>query len=79
MLIQTSYTICNYDVGNYTLSGLIGVEVCRKTVGMVGTGAIGACAARIWKASSFWMAGDTAMHGRPAAQHHKGIMQASVA
>lgn len=34
--------------GNYTLSGLIGMELCRKTVGIIGTGAIGACAARIW-------------------------------
>jgi D-lactate dehydrogenase len=34
--------------GNYTLSGLIGMEICRKTVGIIGTGAIGACAARIW-------------------------------
>jgi len=34
--------------GNYTLSGLIGMEICKKTVGIIGTGAIGACAARIW-------------------------------
>jgi hypothetical protein len=69
ILVRLSNTPC--DAGNYTLSGLIGVEVCRKTVGVVGTGAIGACAARIWKASLLWMAGDTAARGRPAAQHHK--------
>lgn len=55
-----SNTTC--DAGNYTLSGLIGVEVCRKTVGVVGTGAIGACAARIWKASSLSMAFDDRRH-----------------
>lgn len=37
--------------GNYTLSGLIGMELCRKTVGIIGTGSIGACAARIWHVS----------------------------
>lgn len=36
-------------VGNFTLSGLVGMEVNGKTVGIVGTGAIGFCAARIFK------------------------------
>lgn len=40
------YTIIQ---GNFTLSGLIGRELNRKTVGILGTGAIGAAAARIWK------------------------------
>eukprot|EP00208_Stichococcus_sp_RCC1054_P000118 CAMPEP_0206144522 /NCGR_PEP_ID=MMETSP1473-20131121/24362_1 /ASSEMBLY_ACC=CAM_ASM_001109 /TAXON_ID=1461547 /ORGANISM="Stichococcus sp, Strain RCC1054" /LENGTH=356 /DNA_ID=CAMNT_0053540361 /DNA_START=113 /DNA_END=1183 /DNA_ORIENTATION=+ len=35
--------------GNFTLSGLIGRELNRKTVGILGTGAIGTAAARIWK------------------------------
>lgn len=35
--------------GNYTLSGLVGMEIHKKTVGIVGTGAIGCCAAKIFK------------------------------
>lgn len=35
--------------GNFTVSGLIGRELCGKTVGIVGTGSIGIAAARIWK------------------------------
>jgi D-lactate dehydrogenase len=51
--MQTSTELsCGCRAGNYTLSGLIGMELCRKTVGVIGTGAIGACAARIWKAST---------------------------
>ena len=34
--------------GDYTLSGLVGFELRCKTVGIVGTGAIGAAAARIF-------------------------------
>ncbi len=34
--------------GDYTLSGLVGFELRCKTVGVVGTGAIGAAAARIF-------------------------------
>lgn len=34
--------------GDYTLSGLVGFELRCKTVGILGTGAIGACAARIF-------------------------------
>ena len=34
--------------GDYTLSGLVGFELRCKTVGILGTGAIGAAAARIF-------------------------------
>ena len=34
--------------GDYTLSGLLGFELHGKTVGVLGTGAIGACACRIF-------------------------------
>lgn len=34
-------------MGNYALSGLVGFQMFRKTVGIIGTGAIGAEAARI--------------------------------
>ena len=34
--------------GDYTLSGLVGFELRCKTVGIVGTGAIGSAAARIF-------------------------------
>ena len=36
-------------MGNYSLSGLVGVEMRHKVVGVVGTGAIGQQAARILK------------------------------
>lgn len=35
--------------GNYTLSGLVGMEITGKTVGVIGTGAIGAQACRLFK------------------------------
>ena len=35
--------------GDYTLSGLVGFELRSKTVGVLGTGAIGAAACRIFK------------------------------
>jgi len=35
--------------GNYALSGLVGRQVGGKTCGVLGTGAIGAEAARIFK------------------------------
>lgn len=38
--------------GDYTLSGLVGFELKSKTVGIVGTGAIGAAACRIFSVSS---------------------------
>jgi D-lactate dehydrogenase len=38
--------------GNYSLSGLVGFEVASKTVGIVGTGAIGYLAARAFAVSS---------------------------
>ena len=38
--------------GDYTLSGLVGFELRCKTVGILGTGAIGACAARIFCVSA---------------------------
>lgn len=47
-IIALSLTGASPLQGNYTLSGLIGMELCGKTVGIIGTGAIGACAARIW-------------------------------
>jgi hypothetical protein len=34
--------------GDYTLSGLVGFEVRSKTIGVLGTGAIGAAACRIF-------------------------------
>ena len=37
--------------GDYTLSGLLGFEVHGKTVGILGTGAIGAVACRIFMVS----------------------------
>jgi D-lactate dehydrogenase len=37
--------------GNYTLSGLVGFEVRSKTIGVVGTGAIGAAACSIFLVS----------------------------
>ncbi|GLC50489.1 hypothetical protein PLESTB_000385200 [Pleodorina starrii] len=36
-------------MGNYALSGLVGVELTRKVVGVIGTGAIGVQACRILK------------------------------
>ena len=36
--------------GDYTLSGLVGFEVRSKTIGVLGTGAIGAVACRIFAA-----------------------------
>lgn len=38
--------------GDYTLSGLVGFELRCKTVGILGTGAIGACAAQIFCVSA---------------------------
>ena len=38
--------------GDYTLSGLVGFELRCKTVGVVGTGAIGTAAARIFCVSA---------------------------
>ena len=38
--------------GDYTLSGLVGFELRCKTVGLIGTGAIGAAAARIFCVST---------------------------
>jgi hypothetical protein len=35
--------------GNYTLSGLVGMEITGKTVGVIGTGAIGAQACRLFR------------------------------
>ena len=35
--------------GDYTLSGLVGFELKSKTVGVLGTGAIGASACRIFR------------------------------
>ncbi len=35
--------------GNYSLSGLVGFEMNKKVVGIIGTGAIGAEACRIMK------------------------------
>ncbi len=35
--------------GDYTLSGLVGFELKSKTVGVLGTGAIGAAACRIFR------------------------------
>jgi D-isomer specific 2-hydroxyacid dehydrogenase, NAD binding domain len=35
--------------GNYTLNGLVGSEMRSKTVGVMGTGAIGSAAAKIFK------------------------------
>lgn len=37
--------------GDYTLSGLLGFEVHGKTIGILGTGAIGAVACRIFMVS----------------------------
>lgn len=34
--------------GNYGLSGMVGMEIFGKTVGVLGTGAIGAEAARMF-------------------------------
>lgn len=34
--------------GDYTLSGLVGFELRSKTIGILGTGAIGSAAARIF-------------------------------
>ncbi len=39
-------------MGNYSLSGLVGMEMRHKVVGVVGTGAIGVQAARILKVSA---------------------------
>ena len=37
--------------GNYSLNGLVGFEMYKKTVGVIGTGAIGYEAVRILKVS----------------------------
>lgn len=39
--------------GNYTLSGLIGFELGKRVVGIVGTGNIGAAACQIFKVSGW--------------------------
>ena len=48
MCLTSTLDLCGTQ-GNFTLSGLIGRELHRKTVGIVGTGAIGQAAAKIWK------------------------------
>lgn len=44
--------------GNYALNGLVGFEMNKKTVGVIGTGAIGVEACRILKvgAAACWLA-----------------------
>lgn len=45
--------------GNYSLSGLVGRQMGGKTVGVLGTGAIGAEACRIFKVTNPGLVGQS--------------------